>query len=368
MKRIKRVKRNRMLALLVIIILIISIINVIRSIVSSTKETAKVEYTDSNNMEENNLIIVDIEKQENTIENEVINEITNEETEKQNTIDNSNSNSNKNKGTTKYRLEVNCEQNVVNVYTKDDNGDYTNCVKVMLCSTGEDTPQSGTYSLKKYDNWEWKGLFGDVYGQYATQITGNILFHSVPYITKYDNASLEYEEYDKLGTSASMGCIRLTVENAKWIYDNCEAGTKVMFYQDSNPGPLGKPSEQKISSEVEFRNWDPTDPDSDNPWKNYEEKTSESESQNTVKNSIENEQSTNTQIENEIVNDITNTQIENEISNDITNTQSNNEKENAITNTQIENEINTNTTNKQHENYISDSKNEENTNNETNEG
>ena len=54
----------------------------------------------------------------------------------------------------------------------------------------------------------------------ATQITGNILFHSVPYTEKYNNASLEYWEYDKLGTSASLGCIRLTVKNAKWIYDN----------------------------------------------------------------------------------------------------------------------------------------------------
>lgn len=102
-----------------------------------------------------------------------------------------------------------------------------------------------TYSLKKYGGWEWKGLFGDVFGQYATQITGNILFHSVPYTEKGNKASLEYWEYDKLGTPASMGCVRLTVKNAKWIYDNCMAGTPVTFYEDSNPGPLGKPTEQK---------------------------------------------------------------------------------------------------------------------------
>ena len=140
----------------------------------------------------------------------------------------------------------------------------------MLCSVGFATPTSGTYSLKKYGGWEWKGLQGDVYGQYATQITGNILFHSVPYTEKYNNASLEYWEYDKLGTSASLGCIRLTVKNAKWIYDNCVAGTKVYFYKDSNPGPLGKPSERKISGDSEVNSWDPTDPASDNPWKEYD--------------------------------------------------------------------------------------------------
>ena len=65
--------------------------------------------------------------------------------------------------------------------------------------------------------------------------------------------------------------LRLTVENAKWIYDNCAAGTKVTFYEDSNPGPLGKPTEQKISGSTEYRNWDPTDPDPKNPWKSYEQ-------------------------------------------------------------------------------------------------
>ena len=214
------------------------------------------------NNEENEVLLVNIE--ENTAVNEeVVNEVTqiNTEEPKNKTTNNT--------GNTKYKLEVNCEQNVVNVYTKDDNGEYTNCVKVMLCSVGPATPTSGTYSLKKYGGWEWKGLFGDVYGQYATQITGNILFHSVPYTEKGNKSSLEYWEYDKLGTPASMGCVRLTVKNAKWIYDNCASGTKVTFYEDSNPGPLGKPTEQKISGETEYRNWDPTDPDKSNPWRNY---------------------------------------------------------------------------------------------------
>lgn len=116
----------------------------------------------------------------------------------------------------------------------------------------------------------WVDLFGNVYGQYSTQIVGDILFHSVPYSRKYDKSSLIYSYYDKLGTSASAGCVRLTVEDAKWIYDNCELGTNVEFYDDFNtPGPLGKPSAQKISGNRTLRNWDPTDPDENNPWKKY---------------------------------------------------------------------------------------------------
>ena len=93
-----------------------------------------------------------------------------------------------------------------------------------------------------------KILTGNVCGQYATQIVQGILFHSVPYL-RQDKSTLKYEEYDKLGTSASDGCIRLTVEDAKWIYDNCDSGTLVEFYGDTNPGPLGKPTAKKLSNE-----------------------------------------------------------------------------------------------------------------------
>lgn len=167
---------------------------------------------------------------------------------------------------TRYKLEINCQANVINVYEKDSNGKYTKCIKAMACSTGYATPQSGTYYLKKYGGWEWKGLFGDVYGQYTTQVEGNILLHSVPYLRKYDKSSLEYWEYNKLGTAASMGCIRLTVADAYWVFYNCQAGTPVTFYRSSNPGPLGKPATPKISSDAEFKGWDPTDPDPNNPW------------------------------------------------------------------------------------------------------
>ncbi|MDE5830861.1 MAG: L,D-transpeptidase [Clostridia bacterium] len=115
-------------------------------------------------------------------------------------------------------------------------------------------------------------MSGDVYGQYASRITGSILFHSVPYVYQ-DKSTLEWWEYDKLGQTASLGCVRLTVEDAKWIYSNCIAGTKVEFYASSNPGPLGKPTAKKISEDEDVRNWDPTDPDSNNPWKTYTKPT-----------------------------------------------------------------------------------------------
>jgi len=64
-----------------------------------------------------------------------------------------------------------------------------------------------------------------------------------------------------------MGCIRLTVEDAKWIYDNCKSGTTVEFYTSEDPGPLGKPDAIKITEHEEYRGWDPTDPNENNPWR-----------------------------------------------------------------------------------------------------
>lgn len=128
-------------------------------------------------------------------------------------------------GNTRYYIKVNLNTQTVNIYEKDENGRYSIPVKVMLCSTGLYTPKSGTYKITTYKK-DWLSLQGDVYGQYCTQIVGNILFHSVPYVEKYNPASLEYWEYDKLGQEASLGCIRLNVENAKWIYENCDAGTR----------------------------------------------------------------------------------------------------------------------------------------------
>ncbi|MCI8518643.1 MAG: hypothetical protein HFJ51_00445 [Clostridia bacterium] len=38
---------------------------------------------------------------------------------------------------------------------------------------------------------------------------------------------------------------------------------------------FGKPTAQKISEDVEVRNWDPTDPDKKNPWKEYVDREQE---------------------------------------------------------------------------------------------
>lgn len=162
------------------------------------------------------------------------------------------------KATSQYYIKVNYSANVVTIYGADGSP-----LKAMVCSCGTATPKGGRYNLDY--KYRWLALYGGVHGQYCTRITGNILFHSVPYLQSGNPGSLEYWEYDKLGTSASAGCIRLTVADAKWIYENCPSGTTVEFYSSPDAGPLGKPEAMKISN-FPNRDWDPTDPDASNPW------------------------------------------------------------------------------------------------------
>lgn len=163
-----------------------------------------------------------------------------------------------------YLIKVNRTQNLVTVYKKDSAGEYTKPYRAMVCSVGKsgNTP-CGTFATT--DRYTWRLLEGNVYGQYATRITGHILFHSVPYYTK-NKSDLESEEYNKLGSAASLGCIRLSVKDAKWIYDNCPKNTAVVIYDSELPEPLEKPKPLKIDPGDSRRGWDPTDPDPKNPW------------------------------------------------------------------------------------------------------
>lgn len=164
-----------------------------------------------------------------------------------------------------YLIAVNRTTQTVTVYEKDDEGNYTVPFKSMICSTGRDTPVGFFHTSDQYD---WRALVGGVYGQYATRIspTEGILFHSVPYYSA-EKDQLETEEFNKLGTPASLGCVRLQIEDCKWIYDECPSGSPVVIYDgDESTDPLGNPGFTPIDVNSPNAGWDPTDPDPANPW------------------------------------------------------------------------------------------------------
>lgn len=179
-----------------------------------------------------------------------------------------------------FVIKVNVPLNCVTVYSLDADGNETP-IKAFACSTareGCETPLGEFYLGEWY---EWCYMADGTWGQYAFRImdgiNNDIMFHSVPYYYD-DKGTLETEDYNKLGDFASMGCIRLCIRDAKWLCENVgvydyddDTFTKVIIYADENdPGPLGKPESYFIPDIEEIKGWDPTDPVSENPWHDYD--------------------------------------------------------------------------------------------------
>ena len=339
-------KRNT----IVIVAIIIAIVSVL-FIKYNLKKEENLEVSSLENTIENDNEVIE----ENVISNEIIeNEIvTNDvpldslQNEKVTEQKEAEKNKNQNFNDSKYYIKVNNQCNVVTIY-KNESGIRTP-LKAMTCSIGTATPKSGVYRIPAR-RFVWGTLFGHgpykyVYGHYVTTIVGNILFHSVPYTENGNPASLEYLEYNKLGTKASAGCVRLAVKDSKWIYYNIPDGTPVEFYSDSNPGPLGKPSTTKIPVDNEkVRNWDPTDDDKNNPWLNKANLTNSNTKQdnntnqnneikqnNNIKQDNDTKQNNTTEQNNTTKQDNDTKQIENNTDSSNTKTEEKNDK-NSTTN------------------------------------
>ncbi|WP_300903042.1 L,D-transpeptidase [uncultured Clostridium sp.] len=124
---------------------------------------------------------------------------------------------------TPYLVYVNLSEQMTYVY-KGTMNKWDN-IKSFTCSTGVDDEKTppGIFDVRERGEW----FFSDKYeqgGKYWVQFYGDYLFHSVPY-----NKDQSEVVDNTLGTPASHGCIRLKTEDAKWIYDNIEFGTKVII-------------------------------------------------------------------------------------------------------------------------------------------
>lgn len=153
-----------------------------------------------------------------------------------------------------YYIKVYKWSNYLIIYAKDEYGNYTVPVKAMVASCGNNTP-TGTYYTP--NRWRWLTMVDDSKAQWCTQIIGDYLFHSVPYRTADPTTLYVDNKFNYLGETKSLGCIRLQAGDAKWIYDNCQLGTKVTITPSESSGPISKPAFTPLPS---WHTWDPTDP------------------------------------------------------------------------------------------------------------
>lgn len=126
-----------------------------------------------------------------------------------------------------YRLDVSLSRQVVDVYERNMFGVY-DLVETFTCSTGlhDSTPHGIFLDGHPLNRWHFFKKFY-CWAQYSFEIEGDILFHSVIYSSNNEN-SLRRGSLSALGNPASHGCVRLTVADAKWLFEHCKRGETVI--------------------------------------------------------------------------------------------------------------------------------------------
>ncbi|RKD29548.1 L,D-transpeptidase [Thermohalobacter berrensis] len=122
-------------------------------------------------------------------------------------------------------IDVDISEQTVRVYFEDI------LVKEMITSSGMigyDTPL-GNFEIQNRGEWFYSYKYQEGAKYWVSFLYwGKYLFHTVP-MDKDKN--IIPEEAEKLGRRASHGCLRLKVEDAKWIYDNIPIKAKVYIHK-----------------------------------------------------------------------------------------------------------------------------------------
>ena len=159
-----------------------------------------------------------------------------------------------------YYIIVDKEDCTFAVYQYDErDGDYTRLVDQFPCALGGAATPSGTFAVGEKGEWKkWTDeQFSPYFIRYARSGGRNLYFHGPVYTDRGKFNTLVGGSYDGIGRSnVTHGCIRTTVEGAKFIYDYCKPGTVVEIVKSSDRvTKVTRPDRDK-----KYARWDPTDP------------------------------------------------------------------------------------------------------------
>lgn len=153
-----------------------------------------------------------------------------------------------------YHVEVDLTNKVITVYEKGEKSKkYDKIVKQFICTIGTDATPTPPGSFTFNDMRRRFGYFSKfgVYAQYWVNVAGGIYFHSILY-TEPKEGSFTSTSFQALGGKSSHGCIRMLVEDARWLYYNIPAGTSgLLLYKEKDEAlrqsliPTIKPREYK---------------------------------------------------------------------------------------------------------------------------
>lgn len=121
------------------------------------------------------------------------------------------------------KIVVDTDIQRVFIYDKESDALY----KDFICSTGldgENETVKGAFEIQDRGYSFFNPKYQDG-AYYWVRFYKTYLFHSVPFDK---NEKVIETEAAKLGEKASHGCIRLSMDDAKWFYDNIPRGTEVI--------------------------------------------------------------------------------------------------------------------------------------------
>jgi hypothetical protein len=124
---------------------------------------------------------------------------------------------------TEYLVWVDIDRQLVNVF-KEENGKWK-LERSMVCATGRNRSPTlrGTFKIEDRGPWFYNERLKSG-AKYWVRYSGPYLFHSVAM-----NRNQEVDD-PTLGKRASFGCIRLSIEDSEWFYDNIPKNTTVFIY------------------------------------------------------------------------------------------------------------------------------------------
>lgn len=169
----------------------------------------------------------------------------------------------KNTDPNKYYILLDLRNQIVTVFERDEVGEYTRVVRRFLCTTGRtevdpDDPEdagtptpTGIWKIGGRERFGKFANFGSEYARYWTQIVGDIFFHSIMF-SRRDVNTLKRGAFSKLGSNVSHGCVRLYVEDAKWLYYHACPGTTV---EVSRSEPYQRELKRALRTDLSFADY-----------------------------------------------------------------------------------------------------------------
>lgn len=140
-----------------------------------------------------------------------------------------------------YFIYVEKGSHTITIFAKDDNGKYTRAVCTYLTATGRTASLTpvGNFTIKGKEKWH---NWGASYSPYCSKYYGGLFFHG-PLYRQSNFGTLVESSVTAIGTNASSGCMRTSVNAAYFIYAFCPVGTNVKIVNGSPLGRgAGKPS------------------------------------------------------------------------------------------------------------------------------